>query len=570
MTEDHGNDSLGSRSELWSLHEDVQVELESGSSSLLLHSRWGDITIQSPSEPVRDALYRMSLGPISLENVAGVLNDVPLGGAEAADAAQSWYSPTRIQLERVLTRLQPLIIRSLGIETGPPLLSVVPMTPRSRFRAVPVPPDVPVRLSTYAELRTNGKEYCLESPLSLHRVLLHRAEAISLIGSLGRPITAAEYVAALPQLSFVAADTLAYLVAAGMVVRAEGTQHWGSGDLPVFSESTDPALVGWSSVDLMFHTRRTMGRHDNGFGATYRLPASPEPTVKPPLPGPRIPLHRPRWEDLAAADPVLAVAMEGRRSMRIYGPEPLTAAELGVLLYRSARVRSLITPPAAAEFSWQPDEQLDGMAGSSRGDPGADSGALPTEGAEGADPRLSDRPYPGGGACYELELYVTVGQCQGIAPAVYHYDPVGHQLELVNSDRAMVDQLLESASRAAVVDVPPPVLIHMTARFRRLTWKYEGMAYAVALMDVGVLIQNLYLVCTAMGLAPCALGSVRIDITARAFGTDWRIEPTMGQFMLGRFPDTHGGYPGQWEPVNDAHWHDLARAQLQDSRQSNS
>ena len=120
----------------------------------------------------------------------------------------------------------------------------------------------------------------------------------------------------------------------------------------------------------------------------------------------------------------------------------------------------------------------------------------------GGDPRLSDRPYPGGGACYELELYVTVGRCEGIAPAVYHYDPLGHRLELVNSDRAVVDELLDSAGQIAVMDVPPPVLITMTARFRRLTWKYEGMAYAVALMNVGVLIQSLYLVCTAMAWPP--------------------------------------------------------------------
>lgn len=559
MTEDHGNDSLGSRSELWSLDEGVQVELESGGSLLRVRSRWGDVTIRHPSEPVRDALYRMSLGPISLENVSGIRNG-PFGDAEAPSDTQSPYPPVRIQLEKVLSRLQPLIIRSLGMETGQPLLSVVPMTPLSRFHAVPVPPDVPVRLSTYAELRTNGQEFTLESPLSLHRVLLHRAEAISLIGLLGRPVTAAGYAAALPQLASVAADTLAYLVAAGMVVRAEGTEETEGHDseLPVFAEDTDPALAGWSGVDLMFHTRRTLGRHDNAFGATYpRGSGSPEQAVKPRLPGPSIPLHRPRWEDLAAVDPTLAVAMEGRRSMRVYGPEPVTAAELGVLLYRTARVRSLITPPLSAESFREPD---------------AAAGARPTAGAgaNGNDPRLTDRPYPGGGACYEIELYVTVGQCQGIAPAIYHYDPLGHQLELVNSDRVMVDELLKSASQAAVIDVPPPVLITMTARFQRLTWKYEGMAYAVALIDLGVLIQSLYLVCTAMGLAPCALGSVRIDVPARAFGTDWRLEPTMGQFMLGRFPDSRDAYAGRWEPANDAHWPDLARASLRGSRPASS
>jgi SagB-type dehydrogenase family enzyme len=109
---------------------------------------------------------------------------------------------------------------------------------------------------------------------------------------------------------------------------------------------------------------------------------------------------------------------------------------------------------------------------------------------------------------------------------------------------------------------PPPVLITMTARFRRLTWKYEAMAYAVALMDVGVLTQSLYLVCTAMDLAPCALGSVHIEATAAAFGTDWRTEPSIGQFMLGRNPDARPGYLGRWDPVNDPQWAEEARVKL--------
>jgi SagB-type dehydrogenase family enzyme len=532
MTTDHRDGSPEVPSSLWSLREDVQVEPADGGNSLLIGCRWGNITIQHPSEAVREALNRMRLGPVSLENIA------PEGHGRGA-AASGAHSQVRAQLDKVLDRLQPLIVRSLRLESGQALLSVVPMTPQARFRVVPVPPDVPVRLSTYAELRTDGKEYCLESPLSLHRVVLQRAEAIWLIGALSRPVTARAYAAALPQLASVAADALAYLVAAGMVVTATGTQRRADMSRPVFAEDTDATLAGWSAVDLMFHARRTLGRHDNPFGATYPmgLPEPPEPVVKPPQADPTIALHRPSWEDLVSADPPLTVAMEGRRSERVYGARPVTVVELGDLLYRTARVRSLITLTSHGEHSAQP-------------------------GAGGLDPTLSDRPYPGGGACYELELYVTVGQCEGLASGIYHYDPLDHRLELVSSDHARVDELLASASQAAVMSSPPPVLITITARIRRLTWKYEAMPYAVALMDAGVVIQSLYLVCTAMGLAPCALGSVRIDATARAFGTDWRIEPSIGQFMLGRVPDASAENAGEWHPANDGDWPDLAKARL--------
>ena len=503
MTADHRYIAPGGRSELWSLREDVRVSPVSEEGPVRLRSQWGDVTIERPSPVVREALRRMRLGPVSLENVIG-----PEHGATEI---------SRARLYAVLDRIQPLVIRTLGFETGQPLLSVVPLTPQARFHPVPLPPDAQVRLSTFAQLRTDGREYRLESPLSLHRVQLHRSEALWLIGRLGRPTTVSGD--AWMPLADISAEVLAYLAAAGMMA---GTD--------------EPEGTGWSPADLMFHTRSTTGRHDNAFGITYPLgrAGSPEPVVKPGRAGPGIALHRPRWEDLSA-DPPLAIAMEGRRSTRVHGAEPVTADELGDLLYRTARVRALVTPD--------------------------DDGP---QAPEGPDPRLSDRPYPGGGACYELELYVTVGRCTGLARGVYHYDPFGHRLEPLNSDAAIVDDLLSSAAERATMDVPPQLLITLTARFRRISWKYEGMAYATVLKDVGVLFQSLYLVCTAMRLAPCALGSVRADATARAFGTDWLLEPSVGQFILGRVPDTPVEYDWRWQPVNDAQWPEQARARLRE------
>lgn len=524
MTTDHGYAVPGGRSELWSLREDVQVSSVAEDSQLRLSSDWGDVTIDRPSPVVGEALRRMRLGPVSLKNV--------IGGPRREGAAATEISWAR--LYEVLDRIQPLVIRTLGFGSGQPVLSVVPLTPQARFHPVPLAPAASVRLSTFAQLRTDGREYRLESPLSLHRVQLHRPEALWLLGLLGRPTSAS--AGAWVPLADIAADALAYLMAIGMVVPAHEQDDAAGGPRRAGQEEAERA--GWSPADLMFHTRSTTGRHDNVFGVTYPLgPAgSPEPVVRPEQAATAIALHRPRWEDLSA-DPPLAVVMEGRRSTRVHGAEPVTAAELGDLLYRTARVRALITPA----------------------DGGAETGYR--EGT-GPDPRLSDRPYPGGGACYELELYITIGRCSGIPPGVYHYDPLGHQLEPVNLDGKAIDDLLSSAGERATMAVPPQLLITITARFRRISWKYEGMAYATVMKDVGVLFQSLYLICTAMRLAPCALGSVRVDATAHAFGTDWLLEPAVGQFILGRPPRTPAEYDWRWEPVNDAQWSDQARARL--------
>jgi SagB-type dehydrogenase family enzyme len=472
-----------------------------------LRGRWGDITIPRSSQLVRETLYRMGLGPISLENATS---------AAATPARGTYQDPAEMraqvtELHSVLERLQPLIVRSLAQKSGQPLLSVVPLTMRSRFYPVPLPAGAPFRLSVYACLRADGREYSIESPLSLHRVVLHRTAAMRLIAPLASPITPAAFTAALSLAEPAAARALEYLAAAGMVVGAQG-----AGNTSVFAEDLDTAVVGWSPVEMMFHIRSTLGRHDHNFGVTYPAGTTRpvEPVVKPQA-SRHILLHTPRWEDLCRSDPPVVVAMEVRRSARRYAGSPITAAQLGDLLYRTARVRSLITAAPG----------------------GQDPPDVPARGTP-----YSNRPYPSGGACYELELYLTVGSCTGLANGVYHYDPLGHRLEPVSADRAAADELLSAACMTAALDSPAQVLISMTARFRRLSWRYEGLAYRLVLMHVGVLMQNLYIACAAMGLAPCALDAVDIDVAARAFGADWRTEPCVGQFLVGGQPDVNGAH----------------------------
>jgi SagB-type dehydrogenase family enzyme len=495
-----------------------------------LRSPWGEFTIPQPSRQAREALHRMQLGPVSLENIPGV-------GSDGDENPGQWR-----QLFQLLEHLQPLIVRSVKLPTGQPLLSVVPLTVRSVFRPAPLSPAAPVRLSGFAKLRTDGHEYRLESPLALHRVLLHRAEAVSLIAMLGGPAMPAEVTNVLPRSEATAMAALEYLVAAGMVAQAENPPDSAAREPLIFGEDNDLALAGWSHADLTFHASSTLGRHDQACGATYPMDHAGvtghgEPVVRPAGPRPAIALHRPRLDKLCASDPPLTVAVEARRSVRDHDGTPVTVTELGELLYRTCRVRQLSD----------------------------------TRGARSLAPRvvaireLSDRPYPGGGACYELELYLTAGRCSGLPRGVYHYDPLGHQLELVSSEPAVVNELLASAGSAAAMDCLPQALVTLTARIRRLSWKYEGLPYRLVLMDAGVLIQNLYLVCTAMRLAPCALGGVSSELVARAFGADWRSEPGIAQFIVGRAAaaDDH---PGSWQPANDGDWAGQARALLNADR----
>jgi SagB-type dehydrogenase family enzyme len=154
---------------------------------------------------------------------------------------------------------------------------------------------------------------------------------------------------------------------------------------------------------------------------------------------------------------------------------------------------------------------------------------------------FASRPYPGGGGLYELEVYPVVNACGGLSPGLYYYDPAGHQLIGVAGRTPEVEQLLFEAGAAA--GVPPEkvqVVVVLAARFGRLAWKYSTVAYALTLKHVGVLLQTMYLTATAMDLAPCAVGAGDADCFARAAGTAYTAETSVGEFLLGSRPSEAG------------------------------
>jgi SagB-type dehydrogenase family enzyme len=144
------------------------------------------------------------------------------------------------------------------------------------------------------------------------------------------------------------------------------------------------------------------------------------------------------------------------------------------------------------------------------------------------------RPYPSGGSAYELELYLAVANCEGLARGFYHYDADRHALVPIGVGAHEFEALLTSAEFAMGAPAAPQILITIAARFGRVSWKYSSIAYALILKDVGVLIQTFYMMATDMGLGGCAIGTTNIDLFARMTGIEFHIEGPVGQFALGR------------------------------------
>jgi SagB-type dehydrogenase family enzyme len=226
--------------------------------------------------------------------------------------------------------------------------------------------------------------------------------------------------------------------------------------------------------------------------------------VRPRWPGKKIDLRKFAAAGSAAMPRVTKLLRQRHSTRRFDDQRPITLAELSRFLGETARVLSSFK------------SQFDPASGRS----------LPIT--------YTARPYPSAGRGYELELYLAVDKCEGLARGFYHYDAGAHALVPIGVAANELEALLTGAKYAMGTSAAPQILLTITARFGRVSWKYSSIAYALILKDVGVLMQTLHLMATDMGLGGCAIGTANIDLFAKMTGIEFHIEGPVGQFALGR------------------------------------
>jgi SagB-type dehydrogenase family enzyme len=375
------------------------------------------------------------------------------------------------------------------------------LTPTSRWFAFDerrIVPECRYVLSRFAYIHRLDSELVVESPLAHARLKLDDWRAAALMHLLVQPRHTADILGSIDSLDLDAVEQLLTLLLGAGLVRQLN-------DNGKSAEEDDIALQVWEFHDLLFHARSRCGRHDNPVGATYRFIGRLDyiPALKPAMAGEFVELHRPDLDRLRREDLPYAQVQETRCSVREFGDPPINATQLGEFLFRVGRVKEL-----------------------SELDVATPNGPLRMG--------FALRPYPGGGALYELELYPVVNHCADLASGMYHYDPLNHRLERLAGKTPEVEVLLQAANAATTIPVEHiQVLIVVAARFQRMAWKYNTLAYAATLKHVGVLYQTMYLAATAMGLAPCAIGCGDADTFARAAGTDYYTESSVGEFLIG-------------------------------------
>ena len=361
-----------------------------------------------------------------------------------------------------------------------------------------------VVLSRFAYLRRRGNEMVLESPRAGALFRIGDPATVAILAALSRPhkISSLRHQAACFNL-----DLLELLLDSQFLLKLDAK----SGDGLRVNEG-DGNLVLWDFHDLVFHTRGSEGRQANPVGSTFAYAGivSPLPAVRAPWPGRKVELGK-----LSTPEPVAPFGklLRDRHSVRDFDDaHPLTLAELTRFLDTTARVLS----------EWKSEANVEGIP----------------------EIAYSTRPYPSAGSAYELELYLAVNHCDGLARGFYHYDADRHALVPIAARTQELEALLSAARFAMDAPGPPQILFTIAARFNRISWKYSSIAYSLILKDVGVLMQTFYLTATDLGLGGCAIGTSNIDLFARMTGQPFHVEGPVGQFALGReYTETPGELP---------------------------
>ncbi|MFF0623376.1 SagB family peptide dehydrogenase [Streptomyces sp. NPDC004296] len=379
------------------------------------------------------------------------------------------------------------------------LLDIVPR----RIGAHSVPPQqrhaagAVYRLSRFAVLRAEQSRMVAYSPLSTVGISCPQTRLTAVLArACGEPVGPGEVAEELGLDESTAGLLLDELLSARLLLTPQDAE----------AEARAAPLAHWSAEELWLHDRTRPERHAAPIGATDRFRDLPEPEPEPaePVSGsarPSIALPEPgtagRHDRPDRQPDSLSAVMSRRRSVRRHDDtRPLTVAQLGEFLHRVQRL--------------EPRHCVGEVTGV--------------------------RPYPGAGGLGELEVYPLVSRCAGLRSGLYHYDSAHHRLTTVAAPGPETERMLSFARATATMPGPPQVLFVITARVGPLMRKYEGIPYALALKNAGILTAWMYLVATDMGLAPCALGSGDAASFAALAGLDSLAEPAIAEFTLGSRP----------------------------------
>ena len=242
-------------------------------------------------------------------------------------------------------------------------------------------------LSRFAYMRRRGAEMVLESPRAGALFKICDPKIAAAIAMLSTPQQIKQLRR---QEGFPGVELLALLLDCQILFKVGAAAKAGF-DWP---RVTTASFFGTFTIFSSTRAARKVGTPIR-WAESIRMSGSllPLPAVRPSWPGKTIDLRKVSAAHPEAISPVAKLLRERHSTRSFDDQRPITLAELSQFLDGTARVLS------------RSNAKLD-----------LDDGGHTV------------RPYPSAGAAYELELYLAVNSCEGLARGFYHYDAGAHAL----------------------------------------------------------------------------------------------------------------------------------------------
>ena len=271
----------------------------------------------------------------------------------------------------------------------------------------------------------------------------------------------------------------------------------------ISEEERDVNLMKWEFHDLLLLTQSRMGRIKKGMGCTFRFtniipPISPLDSYAE-----NLFINLPKPLDLEKRNDTnlnFFHVVEKRASIREPSSEMMNLEELSTFLWYVARVKEKKT------------------------------------GYENTEKQhiVMKKPVPGGGGLHEINLYLIINRVKDIESGFYFYEPFQHKLKKISDINQDHRQMIYNSKGATGAHEDPDVMITLSAKFGRISWKYESIALSIILKNAGVLYNQMYLVGTALNLHPCGVGGGNSDLFSKAIQSNYYEETSVGEFILSK------------------------------------
>ena len=264
-------------------------------------------------------------------------------------------------------------------------------------------------------------------------------------------------------------------------------------------------LDGWGpwmppARGLHFSTRigrmarsATQEEQDAAFDAKLAI-AAPPPAFKQTPGAPRVPLPAAVLPDVD-----FATVLNGRRSHRSFGRQPIQLGQVSTLLQTAAG-------PAPGYHEQLRDRH-----------------------------QTTFKTSPSAGGRHPTELYPVIRNVAGLESGVYHYAAGNHALERLRGpvDDATAVELCGEQPWVAHAGM----LLFYASVFRRGQFKYTNpRGYRALFLDVGHLSQTVFLLATALGLRMTFIGVIRDEYVEEVLGLDLAEEFVVGCAVVGTEP----------------------------------